>query len=257
LIKFVQLVLYLNFDKHICLAPHKSKILGILYLFEVIYKISNKYARLLYSMNMDHSELIIYNPSTPTTQITLFSSSSFSLPFFHQTPVTMAQARSLHELLQEPQEPFYVDAFLIERGYSTKLLEGQEGLPFCWPRNATKNQFRLRTVDFTRKRGGFGKEFLSKFIYRKIVKKAIKCEKKALKDGMASQNRERILNSCCFVEESESETKKHSPISVLEMHSYAASLADSNGDVLSTSIQLYFERHCIIFFFHFISFQKM
>jgi hypothetical protein len=169
----------------------------------------------------------------------------------------MAQARSLHELLQEPQEPFYVDAFLIERGNSTELLEGQEILPFCWPRNASKNQLRLSTDDFTRKGGGFGKGFISKFFYRKFVKKTTKCEKRTLKDGMACQNRERILNSRCFVEESESETKKHSPISVLEMHSYVASPADSNGEVLSTLIQLYFERHCINSFFHFISFQKI
>ncbi|KAJ4819553.1 hypothetical protein LUZ62_032119 [Rhynchospora pubera] len=139
----------------------------------------------------------------------------------------MAQPRKLHELLQEPQEPFYVDAYLIERGYSTKLLEAQEGLSLCWPHNVSKNQVRLRRDDFTRKRSGFGRGFLSKVVYWQFAKKNMKCKKKALKDGI-SQNHERILKSHCFVEESESETKNHSPVSVLEMHPCDDSPVNSN-----------------------------
>ncbi|XP_078152215.1 uncharacterized protein LOC144547432 [Carex rostrata] len=140
----------------------------------------------------------------------------------------MAQARRLHELLKEPQDPFYVDGYLIERGYSTKLLETQETLSFCWPRNVHKSRLGIRTDDYTGKRGGFSRGFLSKLLYWKFVKRTIKCEKKALKDAITSQNHERILNSRCFVEESGSETKKHSPVSVFEMHSCMVSPVDSN-----------------------------
>ncbi|KAJ3703474.1 hypothetical protein LUZ61_007179 [Rhynchospora tenuis] len=139
----------------------------------------------------------------------------------------MAQPRKLHELLQEPQEPFYVDTYLIERGYSTKLLEAQEGLSLCWPHNVSKNQVRLRGNGFIRKRGVFGRGFLSKVVYWQFVKKNMKFDKKALKDGN-SQNHERILKSQCFVEESGSETKNHSPVSVLEMHRCEVAPADSN-----------------------------
>ncbi|KAJ1686373.1 hypothetical protein LUZ63_017763 [Rhynchospora breviuscula] len=139
----------------------------------------------------------------------------------------MAQPRRLHELLQEPQEPFFVDAYLIERGYSTKLLEAQEGLSLCWPHNVSKNQVRPRRDDLTRKRGGFGRGFLTKIVYWQFVKKNMKCEKEALKDRI-SPNHERILKSHCFVEESESETKNLSPVSVLEMHRCEVSPAHSN-----------------------------
>ncbi|WOL10913.1 hypothetical protein Cni_G19672 [Canna indica] len=53
--------------------------------------------------------------------------------------------RRLFEMLQEPQEPFVLEVYLLEKGYSNRLLSSQSTRIVCWPGKGCRRLQRLTT----------------------------------------------------------------------------------------------------------------
>ncbi|XP_072973658.1 uncharacterized protein [Typha angustifolia] len=159
-----------------------------------------------------------------------------------------ARGRRLSELLEEQQEPFFLDVYLLENGYSTRMLEAQAA-NMCWPGNASRRLQRLTSNGFKRTKGGLLRCVLSKILHRKHVRKALNWNSMAPEIGSpclaecfsktGSKTRDQL--SCCRgictdeldaghewncleeEEEEEEDPKQLSPVSVLELHCYESS----------------------------------
>ncbi|KAJ3675656.1 hypothetical protein LUZ60_004698 [Juncus effusus] len=121
------------------------------------------------------------------------------------------QARRLCELLEEQQEPFSLDVYLSEKGYSTKFLD-LKTTTTCWPGNEKKilNKFTtngLKSLRRSERDGGFLKGVRSKILHQKYANK--------------SSNQERItsFSDRFYVDEMEKDFEQFSPVSVLELRS--------------------------------------
>ncbi|KAG1341782.1 hypothetical protein COCNU_05G000110 [Cocos nucifera] len=95
-----------------------------------------------------------------------------------------AQGRRLFELLEEQQEPFLLDVYLLENGYSNRILKSQ-ATSMCWPGSAFQRLQRLRSHGLGR-RCGFIRCMLTKVLYGKAVKKALEWDSKAPENGRLS-----------------------------------------------------------------------
>ncbi|XP_064963043.1 uncharacterized protein LOC135636128 [Musa acuminata AAA Group] len=88
-------------------------------------------------------------------------------------PKPMHHGRRLFELLEEQQEPFLLDVYLLEHGYSDRATRANDAAAFmCWPGSACRRLRRFGTNGFKRKRGGILRLLLDKVVYNKVVRKA-------------------------------------------------------------------------------------
>ncbi|URD99550.1 hypothetical protein MUK42_30889 [Musa troglodytarum] len=88
-------------------------------------------------------------------------------------PKPMHHGRRLFELLEEQQEPFLLDVYLSEHGYSDRATRANGAAAFvCWPGSACGRLRRFGTYGFKRKRGGMLRFLLDKVVYNKVVRKA-------------------------------------------------------------------------------------
>ncbi|XP_072973963.1 uncharacterized protein [Typha angustifolia] len=161
----------------------------------------------------------------------------------------MAQGRRLSELLEEQQEPFFLDIYLIENGYSTRILESQ-ATSMCWPGNASRRMQKLTSNGFKRNECGLLRCMVSKILYSKAVRKALNWEAKAPEigasttfDGLSSNGSKPNDWSGCSRSSGddlvgnhgqwrcmEVDSKQHSPVSVLDLHSYESSPVYSHNE---------------------------
>ncbi|XP_020100729.1 uncharacterized protein LOC109718745 isoform X2 [Ananas comosus] len=167
------------------------------------------------------------------------------------SPPSSGRGRRLSELLEEQQEPFFLDIYLIENGYSTKLLEAQS-TTICWPSiSSTTNKLqRLTSNGFKKRRGSswLVRTILSKILHAKAVKRALNWDYKPPEIGRKSvsdclfKSKRQIAHarlSCSdrvdadefdgkevrweSIEMEDSNSKQLSPVSVFELHSYESS----------------------------------
>ncbi|CAD5183247.1 unnamed protein product [Musa acuminata subsp. malaccensis] len=88
--------------------------------------------------------------------------------------LSQVRRRRLFELLQEQQEPFLLDVYLLERGYSDRLLASQSTCPACWPGNPCRMRTqKLTGRRFRTRREGTVKNMLSKLFSRRATKNAL------------------------------------------------------------------------------------
>ncbi|KAJ8513968.1 hypothetical protein OPV22_004402 [Ensete ventricosum] len=81
----------------------------------------------------------------------------------------MHHGRRLFELLEEQQEPFLLDVYLLEHGYSHRATGANAAAAaaafMCWPRSACRKLRRFGTYGFfKRKRGGILRFLLDKVV---------------------------------------------------------------------------------------------
>ncbi|RWV79012.1 hypothetical protein GW17_00059923 [Ensete ventricosum] len=80
-------------------------------------------------------------------------------------PKPMPHGMRLFELLEEQQEPFLLDVYLLERGYSDRAMKTNAAAFLCWPAAACRRLTRLSTHGFKRKkRAGFLRCLLNKVV---------------------------------------------------------------------------------------------
>ncbi|XP_010942340.1 uncharacterized protein [Elaeis guineensis] len=150
--------------------------------------------------------------------------------------------RRLFELLEEQQEPFLLDVYLLENGRSDRALRSQATV-LCWPRSVCRS---LPRHGFNRKRGGVLRCILNRFLHQKVIRKALSWEGTALENGRRSvlgcfleMGRESHVADCYRFSSSSAanegelngeiqwkvleDSNQPSPISVLELHSDEAS----------------------------------
>lgn len=121
--------------------------------------------------------------------------------------------RSLAKLLEEQQEPFLLEVYLMENGCSGRMIASQSK-PFCWPLNLCK---RLRIRQTSRQEGitaVFLKRTLARFIYSKT----------------ATIEHRRLSFSSCFSEESKHQL---SPVSILELYSAESSPFHNHSTIIN------------------------
>ncbi|RWV95735.1 hypothetical protein GW17_00041616 [Ensete ventricosum] len=89
--------------------------------------------------------------------------------------LSQVHRRRLFELLQEQQEPFLLDVYLLERGYSDRLLASQSTCPACWPGNPCRRRRsqKLTSRRFGTRREGTVRNMLSKLFSRRATKDAL------------------------------------------------------------------------------------
>ncbi|URD73533.1 hypothetical protein MUK42_25502 [Musa troglodytarum] len=89
--------------------------------------------------------------------------------------LSQVHRRRLFELLQEQQEPFLLDVYLIERGYSSdRPLASQSTCPACWPGNPCRRRTqKLTGRRFRTRRGGTVRNMLNKLFSRRATKNAL------------------------------------------------------------------------------------
>ncbi|ONK76040.1 uncharacterized protein A4U43_C03F23230 [Asparagus officinalis] len=123
----------------------------------------------------------------------------------------MASGRQLFELLEEKQEPFLLNVYLMENGCSSKRLE------------------RISSQGFTNKgrrgaAGSFLRSILTKLLQGKQSIKALNCDSKSIESGRMSvfscfsgiSPRELGGDHQCRCVEMEDSSKQLSPVSVLQ-----------------------------------------
>lgn len=92
----------------------------------------------------------------------------------HMAYLSQVHRRRLFELLQEQQEPFLLDVYLLERGYSERLLASQSTCPACWPGNPCRRRTqKLTGRRFRTRREGTVRNMLSKLFSRRATKNAL------------------------------------------------------------------------------------
>ncbi|CAL9764146.1 unnamed protein product [Musa acuminata subsp. burmannicoides] len=142
--------------------------------------------------------------------------------------------RRLSELLQEQQEPFLLDVYLLEKGYSDKLL-ASPATSLCWPINdACKRLQRIASHGFRRscwrrRRCQLLRCMLAKFLSGRVVRQAfLRRDKKVL--HLSEADEVLSLSSRCsdggeipWKSHEVDDPKQLSPVSVLELHSYEGS----------------------------------
>ncbi|CAL9772256.1 unnamed protein product [Musa acuminata subsp. burmannicoides] len=79
-------------------------------------------------------------------------------------PKPMHHGMRLFELLEEQQEPFLLDVYLLEHGYSDRAVKTDAAAFMCWPAGACRRLRRLSTHGFKRKRAGFLTSLLNKVV---------------------------------------------------------------------------------------------
>lgn len=131
------------------------------------------------------------------------------------------KGRRLYELLEEQQEPFYLDMYLLEKGYSTRFLD--EGPIMCWPGNEKRMLRKFTSSQFKRKRR---EGFLKRILLAKLAQ--IKYPKRALdRDDNIKSDQEFEHNSERFCDH-KMDIKQLSPVSVFELGSYTSSPASQS-----------------------------
>ncbi|WOK98473.1 hypothetical protein Cni_G07185 [Canna indica] len=135
------------------------------------------------------------------------------------------RGRRLSELLEEQQEPFLLDVYLLEKGCSERLFASQPR-NMCWPVNACRRLQRIPSHDGFTRRCWLLKCMLTKFLNGRVIRKALNWDKKLLHFPYtgSKKNDDAVdvqLQWKCIEEEENS--KQLSPVSVLEMHSCEAS----------------------------------
>ncbi|ONK74568.1 uncharacterized protein A4U43_C03F7800 [Asparagus officinalis] len=127
--------------------------------------------------------------------------------------------RRLFELLEEQQEPF-----LLENGFSRRRCFKCEGTFRCW--SLSNHGFRRR-----RARNGILHCFLARSVCWKAIKRALKWERAKLAGCLSEIRSEANAGGFHRLSGFSGEIKgnkiEHSPVSVLELHSYEAS-SDQN-----------------------------
>ncbi|XP_010941953.1 uncharacterized protein [Elaeis guineensis] len=174
-------------------------------------------------------------------------------------PRQVQHHRRLFELLEEQQEPFLLDVYLLENGYSDRAVRPQARV-MCSPESACTGLPRLSSHGFRRKRGGVISCILSKFLCQKAIRKALSWEGLAVESGRWSVfgclfdlGREshvtefHRLSSSSAVNEGElsgeiqwkslEDSNQLSPISVLELHSCEASPIHNHSSSFSSGIE--------------------
>ncbi|KAH0468760.1 hypothetical protein IEQ34_001992 [Dendrobium chrysotoxum] len=172
---------------------------------------------------------------------------------------TFSHGRRLFELLEEQQEPFLLEVYLLENGYSRNLLKSDQAKAKCWPVKTCRKLFGFSSgVIKTRRGGKLLSCVLSKLVHWKLIIKALNLESRVL--GVRSRSVlscftamgiearairfRRLLNSCEEILDgtkhwkSMENSKKHSPVSVFELHSNEACSAHYHSmeeEKLSTS----------------------
>lgn len=167
-----------------------------------------------------------------------------------------ARARRLFELLEEQQEPFLLDAYLIENGYSDRIPKSQ-ATSMCWPGSAFQRLQRLSSHGLKR-RCEFLRCMLTKVLHAKAVKKALDWDSKDPDNGRSSffdcftemdgenhdvepggsfsfprgrgSGRELDGESRWKCMEVVEDLEQHSPVSVLELRSYEGSPVHSRSE---------------------------
>lgn len=139
-------------------------------------------------------------------------SSSNSIMAHPSSSTSSPKARRLYELLEEQQEPFFLDIYLLEKGYSTRVLD--DAPIMCWPGNEKRMLRKFTSSQFKRKRReGFWK--------RTLLLKVLQI-KYAKRDGNTRLRDEEFENSEGFCEK-KMDIKQLSPVSVFDLGSYKSS----------------------------------
>ncbi|URD96223.1 hypothetical protein MUK42_29070 [Musa troglodytarum] len=87
-------------------------------------------------------------------------------------PKPMFHGRRLFELLEEQQEPFLLDVYLLEHGYSDRAMNPSAAAFMCWHGGACRRLRRFGTHGCRRKRTGLLRCLLNKVVYGKVIRKA-------------------------------------------------------------------------------------
>ncbi|URE05499.1 hypothetical protein MUK42_20956 [Musa troglodytarum] len=142
------------------------------------------------------------------------------------------RGRRLSELLEEQQEPFLMDVYLVEKGYSDRLFTSQ-ATSLCWPITACKRLKSLQGHGFRRRRSCRpSKCMLTKHLNGKAIRKALSWNKKkknkkafrlsdtgskdkAMSGGRAVGDLDGALRRRCMQVD---DSKQLSSVSVLELH---------------------------------------
>ncbi|RRT44656.1 hypothetical protein B296_00015926, partial [Ensete ventricosum] len=111
--------------------------------------------------------------------------------------------RRLLELLQEQQEPFHLDVYLLEKGYSDRILASRSASITCWPGGSTCTSLQKLTCRHLR-------------TCRDMMKKTFcgAAEKNALNWQRIARNHLRA------------DSKRRSPVSILELRCRRGSPVD-------------------------------
>ncbi|KAL0924939.1 hypothetical protein M5K25_005800 [Dendrobium thyrsiflorum] len=165
------------------------------------------------------AQYYLYMGPSPTLLCHPFISSSFSsevsltvermapLPFSNPPELV---GRRLYELLEQPQEPFLMEVYLLENGCSGRIVRSQSS-PFCWPSNAAGK--RLRKFG---SHGGIRRSRVAGFLRRVIVNVVdSKALKKALHlDRKTTATKRSTIFDLFLVE---SKYQFFNPVSILEL----------------------------------------
>ncbi|RWW04157.1 hypothetical protein GW17_00032636 [Ensete ventricosum] len=157
-------------------------------------------------------------------------------------PKPMLHGRRLFELLEEQQEPFLLDVYLLEHGYSDRAMNPSAAAFMCWHGGACRRLRRFSTHGCRRKRSGLLRCLLNKVVYGKVIRKAWRWDGGAIGIGRWNVFRSlfemkgksnavefRRLSCSCGTDEGDPEREEQwramggsdqrSPVSVLELHS--------------------------------------
>ncbi|XP_042401326.1 uncharacterized protein LOC121991351 isoform X1 [Zingiber officinale] len=144
-------------------------------------------------------------------------------------PNPMHPVRRLFELLEEQQEPFLLDVYLLEHGYSdSRAMEGTV-TSICWPGSSSCSCRKLRIFGiygWRKNRGGLLRCLLNKFAYTKLIRKAWRWP---IKDNKRAVEFHRLSTSC-GTEEEDLDKEVLSPVSVLELQAEEEVSSSSNFD---------------------------
>lgn len=184
----------------------------------------------LYHLHTNH-HLPFWNPSSSSfSHLRAGSLMAACLPNLSSP----GRERRLSELLQEQQEPFLLDVYLLEKGYSDKLL-ASPATSLCWPINGACKRLQriashgLRRSCWRRRRCQLLKCMLAKFLSGRVVRQAfLRRDKKVL--HLSEADEVLSLSSRCsdggeipWKSHEVDDPKQLSPVSVLELHSYEGS----------------------------------
>ncbi|KAG6480537.1 uncharacterized protein LOC122016567 [Zingiber officinale] len=141
----------------------------------------------------------------------------------------MRPVRRLFELLEEQQEPFLLDVYLLEHGYSDSRAMKATAASICCPGSSSCN-FRKLTrfgiYGLRKSRRGLLRFLLDKFAYSKLIRKAWRWQ---IKDGNRAVEFRRLSYSG-GTEEGELAREVLSPVSVLELQAEEEASSSSNFD---------------------------
>ncbi|WOK95594.1 hypothetical protein Cni_G04301 [Canna indica] len=171
------------------------------------------------------------------------------------SPSSPRHGRKLAELLQEQQEPFMLKVYLLEKGYSERLIPSCHAATFCWPANACKQLQRLTSNGFRkrkRRRCQLLKCLLAKLLNPIAVRNSLNWDNKVLHFSDAEGSKSDAMDgdkvSCSSVStlgdlegvtnpwklmEVGDDSKQLSPVSVFELRSCEGSPVHITKDDIS------------------------